>query len=183
MHFLASRVDGLSGWGLVDVLAVEYPKPRCARAACLRLAEAVHTGVVAVRAVVLIVPGRRSHWVVQQGFPPVVDPASWWSGYAAMSTGLCGVSGLTFHDPDAPRVAEQLDPTAAVRFCHATSRPHAVVMVKLAEPTPLLVLEALRPARSQDARLLRSTLPAPEEILAAAVLVPAAARSAVRHRP
>jgi hypothetical protein len=165
----------------VDVLAVEYQTSRCAQRACLRLADAVAAGMVDIRALAVISPRRAHRWQVDQGFPPVVDPGGWLSGYAALSTTYCGVPDIVHAPVHQLRLPEQFDPVAAARFCRGVQRPHAAVLVKPADPTPLVVLELLRPSEPPGARLLRTTLCSDVEELAVALLAGPRARAA--HPP
>ena len=146
---------------MAELLAVRYPTRQCAEAGCDRLASAVVGGFVSVRAAAIVWVDRKSRTRVRQALAPFAE-RGWAAWLALTATAMCGAPAELVECQYSPLVSETLDNTVALRMAQGLERREAAVVVMLAEPTPLLLVEALR---VRGVGLLRSTLPEDDEAL------------------
>jgi hypothetical protein len=150
---------------MAELVAVRYPTLGSAEAGCYRLAAAVTRGYVSARAVAIVWVDRKSRHRVRQGLPPYIE-RSWSTWLALTAASLYGCPPDLIECHHGPLVPEPLDPSVAVDICRGLRRGEAAVVVKLAESTPLLLVEVLR---LPGVGLLRTTLAKADEELVSAL--------------
>lgn len=141
-----------------DVLAIRFPTMRDAGAACIRLTEAMTTGLLAVRAAAVIEPARKATYRVHDGFEHALRPTEtprWLAAYAATVVPY-GARPPQHMSTPRPKLPGRIDPGRAATMCQGLKRPHVALVIELADSTPLLALEIIRPRNPGVATLLGS---------------------------
>jgi hypothetical protein len=150
---------------MAELVAVRYRTYQSATAGCDDLAAAIHDGFVCARAVAIVWLDRKGRRRARQGLSPYVQRR--WGAWLAMSALLMHggpVDLVELHR--GPPVPDRLDESLALEFADGLGSGEAAVVVQLADPTPLLVVEVLR---MHGLGLLRSTLPTEDQELMSAL--------------
>ncbi|HEX4361503.1 MAG TPA: hypothetical protein VH141_28470 [Pseudonocardia sp.] len=150
---------------MAELVAVRYRTYQSATEGCDHLAAAIHDGFVSARAVAIVWLDRKGRRRVRQGLSPYAQRR--WGAWFALSAMLMhgGPVDLVELHRGAP-VPDDLDESLALDIADGLRSGEAAVVVELAEPTPLLVVEVLR---VHGLGLLRTTLPTEDQALMCAL--------------